>query len=83
MGKPLGVVGNRAGMGTDDVYHFCRRNGLDIFAEIPYDRAIAEAYAEGRIVAEAVPAAGKILTALAARLRSFAGDDGAKEASRV
>jgi hypothetical protein len=34
-------------------------------------------------VAEAVPAAGKILTALAARLRSFAGDDGAKEASRV
>jgi MinD superfamily P-loop ATPase len=83
MGKPMGVVVNRAGMGTDEVYHFCRRNGLDIFAEIPYDRAIAEAYAEGRIVAEAVPAAGKILTALAARLRSFAGDDGAKEASRV
>lgn len=83
MGKPMGVVVNRAGVGNDEVYRFCRRNGLEIFAEIPYDRAIAEAYAEGRIVAEAVPAAGKILTDLGNRLRRLVGDSSAKEASRV
>lgn len=83
MGKPMGVVVNRAGVGTDEVYRFCRRNGLEVFAEIPYDRAIAEAYAEGRIVAQAVPAAGEILTALATRLRRLVSDSGAKEASRV
>ncbi|MBW2356001.1 MAG: 4Fe-4S binding protein, partial [Deltaproteobacteria bacterium] len=83
MGKPMGVVVNRAGIGTDEVYRFCRRNGLEIFAEIPYDRAIAEAYAEGRIVAEAVPSAGEILTDLGNRLRRLVGDSSAKEASRV
>lgn len=83
MGKPMGVVVNRAGVGTDEVYRFCRRNGLDIFAEIPYDRAIAEAYAEGLVVAEAVPSAGEILTALAERLRRLVNQRGAKEASRV
>lgn len=83
MGKPMGVVVNRAGVGTDEVYRFCRRNGLDIFAEIPYDRAIAEAYAEGLVVAEAVPSAGEILTALAERLRRLVNERGAKEASRV
>ena len=83
MGKPMGVVVNRAGVGTDEVYRFCRRNGLDIFAEIPYDRAIAEAYAEGHVVAEAVPSAAEILTALAERLRRLVNQRGAKEASRV
>jgi MinD superfamily P-loop ATPase len=83
MGKPMGVVVNRAGVGTDEVYRFCRRNGLDIFAEIPYDLAIAEAYAEGHVVAEAVPSAGEILTALAQRLRRLVNEHGAKEASRV
>ncbi len=84
MEKPMGVVVNRAGVGTDEVYRFCRRQQLEIFAEIPYDRAIASAYAEGRIVAEAVPSVGEIMTGLARRLRDLVGgDNGAKEASRV
>lgn len=51
LGKPMGVVVNRAGLGNDEVYDFCRQAGVPIFAEIPYDRAIAEAYAGGRIIA--------------------------------
>jgi MinD superfamily P-loop ATPase len=50
LGKPMGVVVNRAGLGDDEVYRFCNEAGLPIFAQIPYDRAIAEAYAEGRII---------------------------------
>jgi MinD superfamily P-loop ATPase len=80
MGKPMGVVVNRAGVGNDEVYRFCRHRQLEIFAEIPYDRAIAEAYAEGRIVAEAVPAMGEAMGVLGSRLRTLVGD---KEAARV
>jgi MinD superfamily P-loop ATPase len=49
--KPMGAVINRAGVGTEAIYRFCREKGLPILAEIPYDRAIAEAYAHGRIIA--------------------------------
>ncbi|MBR9979814.1 MAG: ATP-binding protein [Desulfatitalea sp.] len=55
LNKPMGVVVNRAGLGNDEVYGFCRGAGLPILAEIPYDRAIAEAYADGDIVARRNP----------------------------
>ncbi len=52
---PMGVVVNRAGLGTDEVYGYCARNGLPILAEIPYDRKIAEAYARGEVISGADP----------------------------
>jgi MinD superfamily P-loop ATPase len=51
LGKSMGIVINRAGLGEDDVYDFCRSKNLPIWAEIPYSRDIAMAYADGRIVA--------------------------------
>ena len=71
LGKPMGVVINRVGIGEDAVYGFCERQGLEILAEIPYDRAVAEAYAEGRVVAAAVPWVRKIVEDLAQRLRTI------------
>ena len=53
-GKPMGAVINRAGIGDDSVHAFCRDNAIPIWAEIPYDRAIAEAYSRGEVVAEAL-----------------------------
>jgi MinD superfamily P-loop ATPase len=50
LNKPMGVVVNRADVGNDAIFQFCREKGLPILAEIPYDRAIAEAYARGRII---------------------------------
>jgi MinD superfamily P-loop ATPase len=35
LGKPMGVVVNRAGVGNDEVYRFCSQAGLSILAEIP------------------------------------------------
>ncbi len=52
---PMGVVINRSDIGTLDTRTFCREVGLDIWAEIPFERGIAEAYAAGRIVAAADP----------------------------
>ncbi len=50
LGKPMGVVVNRAGIGDHGVYEFCRSTGIEILAEIPFDRRIAEAYSRGNIV---------------------------------
>jgi len=52
LGKPMGIVINRAGMGEDKVYGFCRSRNLPIWTEIPYDREIAAAYSQSRIVAD-------------------------------
>jgi MinD superfamily P-loop ATPase len=50
LGRPMGIVINRAGLGEKKVYDFCRAKNLPVWMEIPYDRGIAAAYANGRVV---------------------------------
>jgi MinD superfamily P-loop ATPase len=71
LGKPMGVVVNRAGLGTDDIYRFCRDKGLPILAAIPYDRAIAEAYARGRIIAEVSPGLKETFVSMMGKIRGL------------
>jgi MinD superfamily P-loop ATPase len=52
LGKPIGIVINRAGLGEEKVYDFCRSKHLPIWAEIPFSRDIAAAYADGAIIAQ-------------------------------
>jgi MinD superfamily P-loop ATPase len=52
LGKPMGAVINRAGIGNDEVYRFCSKEGIPVLAEIPFNRAVAEAYARGGIIAD-------------------------------
>lgn len=47
LGVPCGVVVNRTGVGDRSVYIYCACEGLPILLEIPWQRAIAEAYARG------------------------------------
>jgi MinD superfamily P-loop ATPase len=56
LGRRLGVVVNRAGIGNRDVYRFCKRREIPILAEIPFDRDLAATYARGEIIARAHPA---------------------------
>jgi len=65
-------VVNRAGLGNDDIYRFCRDKRLPILAEIPFDRAIAEAYAHGRIIAEVSPELRETFVSLRVKIRSLA-----------
>lgn len=51
LGKPMGVVINRAGLGDDQVQAFCAAKGLPLLAEIPFRRDIAEHYARGGVLA--------------------------------
>jgi MinD superfamily P-loop ATPase len=53
LGKPMGIVVNRSGLGENAVYDFSQSSGIPIWCEIPYSRDIATAYANGQIVANA------------------------------
>ncbi|QJB58195.1 ATP-binding protein [Pseudodesulfovibrio sp. zrk46] len=55
IGKPMGAVINRAGVGNNDVYDFCREKDIPIWAEIPFDRSVAEAYSNGYVPVKAIP----------------------------
>lgn len=52
---PAAVVVNRATPGNRLARGFCVERGLEIMAEIPDDRRIAEAYSRGALAVEAVP----------------------------
>lgn len=55
MNKPMGVVVNRAGLGDESIYEFCRDKHLPILASIPFDRKIAQGYSKGRIISSLSP----------------------------
>jgi len=44
---PFGVVINRAGMGDKKVYEYCKKKGIPILLEIPFQRRVAELYSSG------------------------------------
>jgi MinD superfamily P-loop ATPase len=69
LGKPMGVVINRAGLGENKIYDFCRSSDLPIWCEIPYDRQIAAAYAESRIVATLNPELNAMFAGLAVEIQ--------------
>ena len=52
---PFGVVINRAGLDDQETHSYCRTNAIDILAEIPDNRNIAEAYSRGEIICETLP----------------------------
>ena len=72
LGKPIGTVVNKAGIGNDDVYRFCVDKGLPIWAEIPFERSIAEAYSRGKVIAEASDAWAGIFVSLRDGIRDAA-----------
>ena len=87
LGKPLGAVINRsdigrsdiggAGIGDTTVQDFCRAEGIPVWAEIPYSRAVAEAYSRGEVAAAAVPELRPVILALMERMRAAASESAA------
>jgi MinD superfamily P-loop ATPase len=72
LGIPMGVVVNRAGIGNDAVYAYCSKVGMEILAEIPFDRRIAEAYSCGHIIPLARPELKPIFARLIDRVLRLA-----------
>lgn len=64
IGVPFGVVINRADAGDARVREYCARQRISLLAEIPDDRAVAEAYARGQMPCLASPALRECMAAL-------------------
>ena len=55
MGMDFGVVINRTVRSESLIHDYCHHEAIDILGELPADRRIAEAYAAGRLIVEALP----------------------------
>ncbi len=72
---PFGVVINRAGSGDRRVHDYCAAEGLDILAEIPDDRRVAESYARGRVLVKDLHHTKPLFEALARRIEDRLAQD--------
>ena len=52
---PFAVVINRADVGDGETRRYCQRQRIDVLAEIPDDRQVAEAYSRGEMACDAIP----------------------------
>ena len=72
LGRPFGVIINRAGLGFDDLEKWCGSEDIGIMLKIPFDRKIAEGYAAGTPLVETMPglsdALAKILADIGRRV---------------
>lgn len=55
LGLPTGVVISKDGIGTDELDHYLEGEGVPVLLRIPMDRRIAEGYARGTPLVEALP----------------------------
>ncbi|MCD4745294.1 MAG: ATP-binding protein [Bacteroidales bacterium] len=55
IGTKMGVVINRAGLGSNEVYEYLAKEKIEILMEIPYDKQIAEIYSKGDIIINKLP----------------------------
>lgn len=67
---PAGVVINRDGVGDGGVDAFCAEKEIPILMRIPLDRRIAEAYAEGKVLVDALPEYRQAFVELYAQIRT-------------
>lgn len=74
--RPMGVVINRAGLGSDKVHQFCDDVHLPILAEIPYRRDIAEAYSNGYVIARSSKEMAELFAKLVESIGALAVSDG-------
>ncbi len=69
LGREIGVVVNRMGIGDGRVHDYCAAEGIEVLAEIPDDRRIAETYSRGELLCRALPDARERFERLLATLR--------------
>ncbi|MDP8208167.1 MAG: ATP-binding protein [Candidatus Electryonea clarkiae] len=65
---PLSVVINRSDIGDSGVETYCRDEGIEVIARIPYSRDIAEAYSKGSMLVNQIPNQLELYSVLADRL---------------
>jgi len=52
---PFGLIINKAGLGDDEIYDYCKDEDIEILGEVLFDKKIAELYAGGKIFSDSLP----------------------------
>ncbi len=52
---PFGIIINKAGLGDNEIYEYCKDKKVEILGEIPFDKEIAKLYADGKIFSSSLP----------------------------
>lgn len=58
IGKPFGVIVNRAGLGNSDLYTYLKEEKIELLLEISYNALIAEIYSRGELIVDTMPNVG-------------------------
>jgi MinD superfamily P-loop ATPase len=67
--QPFGVVINRSDIGDDRVERYCAEENIDLLAQIPDDRRIAEEYSRGHAMVTAIPEYAELFVDLLAAIQ--------------
>ena len=67
---PAGVIINRSGSTTIEIEKQCDIWQVPVIAQIPFSREVAEAYATGRLIVDAIPQADEWLSYVLATMRA-------------
>lgn len=71
LGRPFGVVINKARPGNEIIRAYCRDEWIRVLIEIPDDRVFAESYAQGEILSAVSGEYAELMAALLAKLESI------------
>lgn len=71
LGKPFGVVVNRAGVGDDQVEQYCQREGIGVIGRFLHDKGVARYCAKGMLVGSEVRHFHSALEALAEQVEAW------------
>jgi len=69
---PFGVVINRADVGDGRTRRYCQLERINVLAEIPDDRRVAEAYSRGEMACQVLPSYRDLFADLLANIESAA-----------
>ncbi len=73
LGVPRGLVINRSDIGNHDVKEYAQKEDLPILMEIPFDRKIAEAYSNGKMMVQEMPEWKEAFLALYRKIEKLVG----------
>jgi MinD superfamily P-loop ATPase len=68
LNKYYGVIINKSGIGNDSVFKYLEDEDIELLAEIPFDREIAELYSSGKIVSQYRPDVSILLSQMFTRI---------------
>jgi len=71
MDVPFGCIVNKAGIGTNDVYAYLEKEGIDLLGTLPFHSGYAKAYATGTVTVSAFPDIEAEYASIAERILSL------------